>query len=112
MGKSIKKNANVNPKKRSAMELARVAAEKVKKSADKHKMKRPREAESEDELLSVKKEKKMIGRRPTTMRVGRRRVGRVIVLLKQKYRNLNQRLKSKTTIPNWMPSTKIRHNLN
>ena len=41
MGKSIKKHANVNPKKRSAMELARVAAEKVKKAADKHKMKRP-----------------------------------------------------------------------
>jgi outer membrane murein-binding lipoprotein Lpp len=57
MGKPVKKKANVNTKKRSAMELARVAAEKVKKAADKHKMKRPREAESEDELLSVKKKK-------------------------------------------------------
>jgi hypothetical protein len=38
------------------MEMARVAAEKVK-AADKHKMKRTREEESEDELLSVKKKK-------------------------------------------------------
>ena len=41
MGKPTKKNANVNTKKRGAMEMARVAAEKVKKAADKHKMKRP-----------------------------------------------------------------------
>ena len=57
MGKPTKKNANVNTKKRGAMEMARVAAEKVKKAADKHKMKRTREAESEDELQSVKKKK-------------------------------------------------------
>ena len=40
MGKSSKKNAPVTTKKKGAMEMARVAAEKVKKNADKHEGKR------------------------------------------------------------------------
>ena len=37
MGKSSKKNAQVNTKRKGAMEMAKVVTEKVKKDADKHK---------------------------------------------------------------------------
>ena len=57
MAKPTKKHANVNTKKKGAMELARVAAERVKKAAEKLKGKRQREAESEDELPEAKKKK-------------------------------------------------------
>ena len=56
MGRS-RKDAQVNTKRKGAMEMAKVAAEKVKKEADKHRGKRARDTGSEDELLFAKNKK-------------------------------------------------------
>ena len=55
MVKSSKKSAPASSKKKGAMEMAKAAADNVKKSADKPKGKRLREPESDDELAKRKK---------------------------------------------------------
>ena len=55
MVKSSKKSAPASTKRMGAMEMAKAAADKVKKSADKPKGKRLRERESDDELAKRKK---------------------------------------------------------
>ena len=73
------KSSPVSTKRKGAMEMAKVTAEKAKKNADKSKGKRSREPESDDEL---DKRKKM--RRLRKMRVGMGRVTRVMFLLEKK----------------------------
>ncbi len=96
-----KKSPTVNTKKKGAMEMAKAAAEKVKKNAVKHKGKRPRQVESDDKL---EREKKMNRMRLMRKRLGRRRVMQIIFLLKRKYKRLNMRLKLKPKIRFWIPS--------